>query len=129
MESEQQDIPNSNLRHDSSPPGLRRMSSLFKRIMRKEDASANSSSRNIIVPQLKRSLHREAENTDSTTAGNRLLSWIRSSSDISRSREVLLRLDDPDQLDVSEALQRPVLDRQAPTQRHFLCPCEDAYRQ
>lgn len=85
MESEQQDIPNSNLRHDSSPPGLRRMSSLFKRIMRKEDASANSSSRNIIVPQLKRSLQREVENTDSTTAGNRLLSWIRSSSDISRS--------------------------------------------
>lgn len=81
MESEQE-VPNSNLRHDSAP-GLRRVSSLFKRIMRKEDASANSN-KNIRVEQVQHGLQKEAEDTDSNLKDS-ILSWIRSSSDISRS--------------------------------------------
>lgn len=80
MESEQE-VPNNNLRHDSAP-GLRRVSSLFKRIMRKEDASANSN-KNIRVEQVQHGLQKEAEDTDSNLKDS-ILSWIRSSSDISR---------------------------------------------
>ncbi|KAK7745750.1 hypothetical protein SLS62_009631 [Diatrype stigma] len=84
MESEQ-DVPNNNLRHDS-PQGLRRMSSLFKRIMRKEDASANSnkSNKSTRVEQLQRDLQNEAEYTDSDLKNNSP-PWLRRDSGISGS--------------------------------------------